>query len=99
MFLCYHHLNLYPMLYSSSCDSQGAQEVFQELPHEYIEPDHLPKVVKKGCKSILFHIIQSFVCVCACLHKYVCVLKNLIGFMCMLLLGSLIWGLLIHSSR
>ncbi|WAR25053.1 AASS-like protein [Mya arenaria] len=28
--------------------SKGAQEVFQELPHEYIEPDHLPKVVKKG---------------------------------------------------
>ncbi|KAH3892671.1 hypothetical protein DPMN_016794, partial [Dreissena polymorpha] len=28
--------------------SKGAQEVFQELPHEYIEPDHLPKVAKKG---------------------------------------------------
>jgi len=33
--------------------SKGAQEVFQELPHEYIEPDYLHSVVKKGCKLII----------------------------------------------
>ena len=30
---------------------QGAQEVFQEFPHEYIEPEYLPKVVKQGGES------------------------------------------------
>lgn len=30
--------------------SQGAQEIFQDLPHEYVEPEHLPKVAKHGCK-------------------------------------------------
>ena len=29
---------------------QGAQEVFNELPVEYVEADHLPKVAKHGCK-------------------------------------------------
>ena len=37
--------------------SQGAQEVFTELPHEYIEPEHLPKVAAQGSKYI-------FVCCC-----------------------------------
>ncbi len=30
--------------------SQGAQEIFQELPHEYVEPDMLQKVAEHGCK-------------------------------------------------
>lgn len=30
--------------------SQGAQEIFQELPHEYVEPRHLPGVAKHGSK-------------------------------------------------
>lgn len=28
--------------------SQGAQEIFQELPHEYVTPDMLPKVAQQG---------------------------------------------------
>ena len=30
--------------------SQGAQEVFRELPIEFVEPQHLPKVAEKGGK-------------------------------------------------
>ncbi len=29
---------------------QGAQEIFQQLPHEYVEPEHLPKIAKAGCR-------------------------------------------------
>ena len=32
---------------------QGAQEVFQELPHEYVEPEYLPKVAQQGGKEII----------------------------------------------
>lgn len=39
--------------------SQGAQEVFQELPHEYIEPDHLPKVAKKGSMKKVYGCVVS----------------------------------------
>lgn len=39
--------------------SQGAQEVFQELPHEYIEPEHLPKVVKQGATNKLYACVVS----------------------------------------
>ena len=28
--------------------SQGAQEIFQELPHEYVSPSMLSKVAKDG---------------------------------------------------
>jgi alpha-aminoadipic semialdehyde synthase len=31
--------------------SQGAQEVFQELPFEYVSPDMLHKVAEHGSKS------------------------------------------------
>ncbi|XP_022297624.2 alpha-aminoadipic semialdehyde synthase, mitochondrial-like isoform X2 [Crassostrea virginica] len=34
--------------------SQGAQEVFQEFPHEYIEPESLPKVAKQGVTNKLY---------------------------------------------
>ncbi|XP_061178911.1 alpha-aminoadipic semialdehyde synthase, mitochondrial-like isoform X2 [Saccostrea echinata] len=34
--------------------SQGAQEVFQEFPHEYIEPESLPKVAKQGATNKLY---------------------------------------------
>ncbi|CAH1783508.1 unnamed protein product [Owenia fusiformis] len=34
--------------------SQGAQEVFQELPHEYVEPKHLHKVAKHGSTNKLY---------------------------------------------
>jgi hypothetical protein len=30
--------------------SQGGQEVFQELPHEYVPPDMLKKVAEHGCE-------------------------------------------------
>jgi Alanine dehydrogenase/PNT, C-terminal domain. len=31
--------------------SQGGQEVFQELPHEYVPPEMLKKVAEHGCES------------------------------------------------
>ncbi|KAK3738778.1 hypothetical protein RRG08_035658 [Elysia crispata] len=39
--------------------SQGAQEVFQELPHEYIEPEHLSKVAAQGSTSKLYACVVS----------------------------------------
>ncbi|GAB1600841.1 alpha-aminoadipic semialdehyde synthase, mitochondrial-like isoform X2 [Argonauta hians] len=39
--------------------SQGAQEVFQELPFEYIEPEHLPKVVQQGVTNKLYACVVS----------------------------------------
>ncbi|GFR85423.1 alpha-aminoadipic semialdehyde synthase, mitochondrial [Elysia marginata] len=39
--------------------SQGAQEVFQELPHEYIEPEHLPKVAAQGSTNKLYACVVS----------------------------------------
>jgi hypothetical protein len=32
--------------------SQGGQEVFQELPHEYVPPEMLKKVAEHGCESL-----------------------------------------------
>ena len=34
--------------------SLGAQEVFQELPHEYVRPDHLPSVAKHGSHNKVY---------------------------------------------
>jgi alpha-aminoadipic semialdehyde synthase len=34
--------------------SQGAQEIFQELPHEYVPPSMLAKVAEKGAKNKLY---------------------------------------------
>lgn len=45
--------------------SQGAQQVFQEFPHEYIEPEHLPKVAKHGATNKLY------ICVARREHHYV----------------------------
>jgi len=39
--------------------SQGAQEVFQELPHEYIEPEHLPKVAAQGSTTKIYACVVS----------------------------------------
>ncbi|XP_021342744.1 alpha-aminoadipic semialdehyde synthase, mitochondrial-like isoform X2 [Mizuhopecten yessoensis] len=39
--------------------SQGAQEVFQEFPFEYIEPEHLPNVAKHGSTSKLYACVVS----------------------------------------
>lgn len=39
--------------------SQGAQEVFQELPHEYIEPEHLPKVAAQGSTNKIYACVVS----------------------------------------
>ncbi|XP_041348560.1 alpha-aminoadipic semialdehyde synthase, mitochondrial-like isoform X2 [Gigantopelta aegis] len=39
--------------------SQGAQEVFQELPHEYIEPEYLPKVARQGSTSKIYSCVVS----------------------------------------
>lgn len=33
--------------------SQGAQEIFQDLPHEYVSPQALKKVSEHGCKRRL----------------------------------------------
>ena len=34
--------------------SQGAQEIFQELPHEYVSPSMLSKVAQKGARDKLY---------------------------------------------
>ncbi|XP_013412540.1 alpha-aminoadipic semialdehyde synthase, mitochondrial isoform X2 [Lingula anatina] len=34
--------------------SQGAQEVFRELPHEYVSPEALPKVAKHGATNKVY---------------------------------------------
>ena len=34
--------------------SQGAQEIFQELPHEYVLPSMLDKVAKHGSSNKLY---------------------------------------------
>lgn len=39
--------------------SQGAQQVFQEFPHEYIEPEHLPKVAENGASNKLYICVVS----------------------------------------
>ena len=36
--------------------SQGAQEVFRELPHEYVTPLQLKKVAEHGCKLVKIHL-------------------------------------------
>ena len=41
--------------------SQGAQEIFQELPHEYVLPSMLEKVAKHGSSNKLY--------ACEVLHK------------------------------
>ncbi len=39
---------------------QGAQEIFQELPHEFVEPEHLHKVAKHGGnKPFAGHLIRA----------------------------------------
>ena len=47
--------------------SQGAQEIFQELPHEYVSPSMLPKVSQHGdtnklyaCEVQLYIVIRYF---------------------------------------
>ncbi|XP_070187813.1 alpha-aminoadipic semialdehyde synthase, mitochondrial-like isoform X2 [Littorina saxatilis] len=37
----------------------GAQEVFQEFPHEYIDPEDLPVVVKQGATNKLYACVVS----------------------------------------
>ncbi|KAL8567459.1 hypothetical protein ACOMHN_010050 [Nucella lapillus] len=39
--------------------SQGAQEVFQELPHEYIEPEYLPKAAVHGAMNKIYACVVS----------------------------------------
>lgn len=39
--------------------SQGAQEIFQDLPHEYVEPEHLPKVAKHGSTKKVYGCVVS----------------------------------------
>lgn len=44
--------------------SQGAQEMFQELPHEYVPPSMLAKVAEKGAKNKLYACeVRRSVCV------------------------------------
>ena len=49
--------NLGPMTFvftGSGNVSQGAQEIFQELPHEYVSPSMLAKVAQKGARDKLY---------------------------------------------
>ncbi|XP_055338046.1 alpha-aminoadipic semialdehyde synthase, mitochondrial-like isoform X2 [Paramacrobiotus metropolitanus] len=39
--------------------SQGAQEMFQELPHEYVEPADLPKVAAHGAMNKVYGCVVS----------------------------------------
>lgn len=39
--------------------SQGAQEMFQELPHEYIEPEHLSKIATQGATNKIYACVVS----------------------------------------
>lgn len=39
--------------------SEGAQEVFRELPYEYIEPRHLPKIVRKGTTNKVYGCVVN----------------------------------------
>ncbi|XP_074644875.1 alpha-aminoadipic semialdehyde synthase, mitochondrial-like [Tubulanus polymorphus] len=39
--------------------SQGAQDVFQELPFEYIEPEQLPKVARHGERNKVYGCVVS----------------------------------------
>jgi hypothetical protein len=41
--------------------SQGGQEVFQELPHEYVPPEMLRKVADHGGYHIDFYLITAFI--------------------------------------
>lgn len=41
---------IYVLIRRSGNVSQGAQEIFQDLPHEYVPPDMLQKVADHGCK-------------------------------------------------
>ena len=34
--------------------SQGAQEIFQQLPHEYVPPSMLKKVAEKGARNKMY---------------------------------------------
>jgi len=38
------------LFFRSGNVSQGAQELFQELPHEYVPPENLQKVAEHGGK-------------------------------------------------
>jgi alpha-aminoadipic semialdehyde synthase len=38
--------------------SQGGQEVFQELPHEYVPPDMLRKVAEHGCELLAYECLN-----------------------------------------
>jgi hypothetical protein len=41
--------------------SQGGQEVFQELPHEYVPPEMLKKVAEHGCESLANEGVNLYV--------------------------------------
>ena len=43
-------------IFSSGNVSQGAQELFQDLPHEYVPIEMLQKVAEHGCKFLRFLI-------------------------------------------
>ena len=50
---------------SSDCHffMQGAQEVFKELPHEFVSPDSLEDVVKNGGMPLIFcehNVVRGF---------------------------------------
>ena len=60
---------LYIVILSLSFTIQGAQEVFKELPHEFVSPDSLEDVVKNGggwgliCRSIVLLVIHNIILV------------------------------------
>lgn len=64
--------------------SQGGQEVFQELPHEYVDPENLRKVAEHG--GLLIYCIVNIIilfgwlvgCLLACLLIYLSLDKTMI---------------------
>ncbi|KAL5014858.1 hypothetical protein ScPMuIL_009128 [Solemya velum] len=39
--------------------SQGAQEVFQHLPHEYVSPENLPNIARQGSTTKIYACVVS----------------------------------------
>ena len=49
---------------------QGAQEVFKELPHEFVSPDSLEDVVKNGGRFFIIHVSSWFYYIVQCTCMY-----------------------------
>ncbi len=67
---------------------QGAQDIFNELPCEYVEPHELKEVSESGgtsCFSSFFMVTRRRLCICtwgACNNQYFAVHANWLMLMC-----------------